>query len=73
LGWPNVPFPSQDFKRCPSLNDEPLLFKAQADIVKQHLDTKELHSPAYPLNCAGCTNPMCRTIVNPIKPYTKLL
>ncbi|CAH0490973.1 unnamed protein product [Peronospora effusa] len=62
-----------NFKRCPSLNDEPLLFKAQADIVKQHLDSNELHSPAYPLNCARCTNPMCRSIVNPIKPYKKLL
>ncbi|KAG3102699.1 Ferrochelatase [Phytophthora idaei] len=61
------------FKRCPSLNDEPLLFKAQADIVKEHLDSNELHSSAYPLNCAGCTNPMCRSIVNPIKPYKKLL
>ncbi|CAI5745894.1 unnamed protein product [Peronospora destructor] len=62
-----------NFKRCPSLNDEPLLFKAQADIVKQHLDSNELHSPAYPLNCARCTNPMCRSILNPIKPYKKLL
>ncbi|ETL49064.1 ferrochelatase [Phytophthora nicotianae CJ01A1] len=62
-----------NFKRCPSLNDEPLLFKAQADIVKSHLDSEELHSSAYPLNCAGCTNPMCRSIVNPIKPYKKLL
>uniref|UniRef100_M4BVJ6 Ferrochelatase, mitochondrial n=1 Tax=Hyaloperonospora arabidopsidis (strain Emoy2) TaxID=559515 RepID=M4BVJ6_HYAAE len=62
-----------NFKRCPSLNDEPLLFEAQADIVKQHLDSNELHSPTYPLNCARCTNPMCRSIVNPIKPYNKLL
>ncbi|RLN90709.1 hypothetical protein BBJ28_00012953 [Nothophytophthora sp. Chile5] len=64
---------TQNFKRCPSLNDEPLLFQAQADLVKRHLDTEELHSPSYPLNCPGCTNPMCRSIVNPIKPYEKLL
>ena len=63
----------QHFKRCPSLNDEPLLFEAQADIVKRHLDSNELHSPTYPLNCARCTNPMCRSILNPIKPYHKLL
>ncbi|KAF1336517.1 Ferrochelatase, partial [Globisporangium splendens] len=61
------------FKRCPSLNDEPLLFEAMADIVKTHLDTKTLHSPQYPLNCPECTNPMCRTIKNPIKPYHKFI
>ncbi|KAJ0399351.1 hypothetical protein ATCC90586_006806 [Pythium insidiosum] len=61
------------FKRCPSLNDEPLLFKAMADVVKTHLDSGELHSPQYPLNCPGCVNPMCRTIRNPVKPYTKLI
>lgn len=63
----------EHFKRCPSLNDEPLLFKAMADIVKTHLDTKTLHSPQYPLNCPACVNPMCRTIKNPIKPYHKLI
>lgn len=62
-----------EFKRSPSLNDEPLLFEAMADLVKSHLDAEEVHSPQYPLNCPGCTNPMCRTIKNPIKPYTKLL
>jgi protoporphyrin/coproporphyrin ferrochelatase len=45
-----------------------------ADIVKDHLDTETLHSPQYPLNCPGCTNPkMCRSMRNPIKPYTKML
>lgn len=62
-----------NFKRCPSLNDEPLLFQAMADIVKHHLDTETLHSPQYPLNCPGCTNPTCRSMRNPIKPYHKLL
>ncbi|CAK4663353.1 hypothetical protein LEN26_006182 [Aphanomyces euteiches] len=62
----------EHFKRCPSLNDEPLLAQAMADLVKDHLDTDALHSPAYPLNCAGCENPTCRTIINPIKPYSRL-
>jgi ferrochelatase len=43
-----------------------------ADIVKDHLDSETLHSPAYPLNCPGCTNPTCRSIMSPIKPYTRL-
>lgn len=64
---------SQQFKRSPSLNDEPLLFEAMADLIKNHLDSEELHSPQYPLNCPGCTNPMCRSMRNPIKPFHKLL
>ncbi|DAZ93278.1 TPA: hypothetical protein N0F65_010902 [Lagenidium giganteum] len=59
------------FKRSPSLNDEPLLFKAMADIVKTHLDSEELHSAQYPLNCPACVNPMCRSMLNPIKPFSK--
>nr|CCA26575.1 ferrochelatase putative [Albugo laibachii Nc14]CCA27299.1 ferrochelatase putative [Albugo laibachii Nc14] len=58
------------FKRSPSLNDEPLLIKAMANRVKKHLDEKELHSPQYPLPCPGCTNAMCRTILNPISSYS---
>lgn len=60
------------FHRSPSLNDEPIIFDAMADLVKTHLATGEVHTPQYPLNCAGCVNPMCRSIRNPIKPYTKL-
>lgn len=29
-------------------------------------------SPQYAINCPGCTNPACRTILNPAAPYTKL-
>lgn len=63
----------EHFKRCPSLNDEPKLFAAMADIVKSHLDSNTLHSPQYPLNCPECVNPMCRSIRNPIKPYDKFI
>lgn len=61
------------FKRCPSLNDEPKLFTAMADIVKHHLDSDALHSPQYPLKCPGCVNPMCRSMTNPITPYAKFV
>lgn len=34
---------------------------------------RESSSPQYKLNCAGCTNPACRTILNPLdRTYTKL-
>ena len=59
------------FHRAPSLNDEPLLADAMADLVATHLREEELHTAHYPLNCAGCTNPICRSICNPIRPYTK--
>lgn len=57
----------QQFKRCPSLNDEPLLFDAMADIVKHHLDEHEVYSSQYSLKCPGCTNSTCRTIENPVQ------
>lgn len=60
------------FRRAPSLNDEPLLTDAMADIVAEHLASGQPASPAYALNCPGCTNPACRTILNPAAPYTKL-
>lgn len=59
------------FARAPSLNDEPLLSTAQAAIVAEHLAAGEPASPQYALNCAGCTNPACRTILSPAVPYEK--
>lgn len=60
------------FHRAPSLNDEPLIFDAFADIVKTHLAAGEVATPQYAIACAGCSNPICRSVCNPIKPYTKL-
>ena len=61
------------FARAPSLNDEPLLSTALAEIAAEHLAAgAAVASPQYALNCAGCTNPACRTIVNPVAPYAKL-
>lgn len=60
------------FRRAASLNDEPLLSTAQAELVAEHLRKGDVSSNQYKLNCPQCTNPACRTIVNPIKPYSKL-
>jgi hypothetical protein len=43
-----------------SQNEVPLLTN-DADIATR----------AYALHCPGCTNPACRTIVNPVAPYAK--
>lgn len=61
------------FERAPSLNDEPLLTSAMAEIVAAHLRSgRAVDSPQYQLNCSGCTNPACRSIVNPAGAYDKL-
>jgi ferrochelatase len=57
------------FRRAPSLNDEPLLSQAQAELVASHLaSSRATATDQYGLTCAGCTNPECRKIVNPIDP-----
>jgi hypothetical protein len=62
-----------DFKRAPSLNDEPLLIKAQAEIVHEHLSNKEAcRTSQYRINCLGCVNTNCRSIINPVVPYISL-
>lgn len=53
------------FQSAPSLNEEPLLTEAMADMVVSHLKAGQDCTPEYRLNCAGCTNPACRTILNP--------
>ena len=73
------------FERAPSLNSEETITTAQAQIVAEHIgllstntskDTSAYLSvsstPAYKLNCPGCTNPACRTILNSYQDYTKL-
>lgn len=60
------------FHRCPSLNDEPLIADAMAELVADHLNREEVCTTQYPFTCAGCTTPLCRSICNPIKPYTKI-
>ena len=56
------------FARAPSLNDEPLLAAALADLVTKHMAAPQ-PSPSYRSHCAGCVNPGCRTLLNPVEPY----
>jgi hypothetical protein len=61
------------FERAPSLNDGDEWTTAQADIVATHFESGAVTAtPQYALNCAGCTNPICRTILKPVAPYEKL-
>ena len=55
------------YKRAPALNDRPLFLDGLANIVRDHLDSGALHSSQYLTRCAGCTNPQCRNILNPVK------
>merc|ERR1711924_328077 len=53
------------FRRAPSLNGSATFQDALADIVQSHLDSGQVCTPQYRLNCAGCVNPTCRHIINP--------
>ncbi|HEY0351453.1 MAG TPA: ferrochelatase [Gemmatimonadales bacterium] len=54
------------YKRAPALNDRPRFLDALAEIVRDHLASGAAHSTQYPTRCAGCTNPQCRNILNPV-------
>ncbi|MFL5403655.1 MAG: ferrochelatase, partial [Gemmatimonadales bacterium] len=54
------------YKRAPALNDRPPFLDALAEIVHDHLQSGTAHSTQYPTRCAGCTNPQCRNILNPV-------
>jgi protoporphyrin/coproporphyrin ferrochelatase len=54
------------YKRAPALNDRPRFLDALAEIVRDHLQSGMRHSTQYPMRCAGCTNPQCRNILNPV-------
>ena len=55
-----------NYKRAPALNDRPLFLDGLAMIVKEHLASGLPHSSQYLTRCAGCTNPQCRNILNPV-------
>uniref|UniRef100_A0A8C4R989 Ferrochelatase n=1 Tax=Eptatretus burgeri TaxID=7764 RepID=A0A8C4R989_EPTBU len=46
-------------RRADSLNDNPTFIQAMADIVKTHLEEKQVCSRQLPLCCPLCTNPTC--------------
>jgi ferrochelatase len=54
------------YERAPALNDRPRFLDALAQIVRDHLVSGEIHSSQYSTRCAGCTNPQCRNILNPV-------
>ena len=60
------------FERAPSLNGEPLLAAALGDLAAAHLrGGSATATPQFGLPCAGCANPACRRILQPVAPYTK--
>ena len=54
------------YVRAPALNDRPRFLDALAEIVRDHLKSGEAYSTQYRTRCAGCVNPLCRNILNPV-------
>jgi protoporphyrin/coproporphyrin ferrochelatase len=54
------------YKRAPALNDRPAFLDALADIVREHLGSGQPYTTQYTTRCAGCVNPQCRHILNPV-------
>jgi hypothetical protein len=54
------------------MNGSPLLQQALATIVHEHLQGGQPCSPQYGLRCAGCVNPQCRHVPNPVASYPRL-
>jgi ferrochelatase len=59
-----------EYRRAPALNERPRFMDALADMVYRHLRSGESYSSQYPMRCAGCTNPQCRNILNPVSGAT---
>ncbi len=55
------------YRRAPALNDRPLFLDGLAQIVRDHLTSGEPYSSQYRTRCAGCTNPQCRNVLNPVR------
>ena len=60
-----------NFKRAPALNGLPVFQDALAEVVFEHLRSGEACNKQYGLRCAGCVNPQCRNILNPVAPYKR--
>jgi ferrochelatase len=50
------------FRRAPSLNARPEFLDALADLVARHLEADRPYSSQYTTRCAGCVNPVCRSV-----------
>jgi len=57
----------KNIRRCESLNDNPIFIQALADIVKNHLNSKENCSNQLSLRCPMCINETC----GPMKHFFK--
>ena len=60
-----------NYKRAPALNDLDVFLDAMADVVSSHLRSGEACTGQYGLRCAGCINPQCRNVLNPVAPYKR--
>jgi ferrochelatase len=54
------------YRRAPALNDRPRFLDALAEMVRDHLKSGAVYSSQYSTHCAGCANPQCRNILNPV-------
>jgi len=54
-----------EFKYTEGLNGSPTFINTLADIVGEHLDSKQNYSSQYKMKCLTCTKPLCRQIMNP--------
>ncbi len=61
----------ENYRRAPALNGLPLFQDALADVVAEHLAGGRPCTLQYGLRCAGCVNPQCRDILNPVAPYRR--
>jgi ferrochelatase len=55
----------KNFKYTEGLNGSERFIESLAGIVKDHLDSGQLHSPQYRQKCVGCVKPNCRKVMNP--------
>ena len=55
------------YRRTPALNDRPRFLDALAEIVREHLRVGPgVQHRSTAMRCAGCVNPQCRKILNPM-------
>jgi len=55
----------ENFHFMEGFNESEKYTETLVDIVKTHLNSKELHSFQYLLKCIGCKKPFCRNLRNP--------
>ncbi|TDD89626.1 ferrochelatase [Actinomadura darangshiensis] len=56
----------REIRRAPAPNVRPAFVTALAEIVAGHLKSGEAASAQYPVQCLGCDNALCRTVVHSV-------